>query len=138
MATSCDKTLATTVAFTSIRVVCQNTLNIALGAKRTLKIEHIHGPKVYTLGAGCPRTAGRACGWRGFGWLGGIKGRSRWREEATQGTTDKEQNRRLTVSGKAATPVTLTETPTLPNQTKLRRSLKWLLTIYQIRDNFSN
>jgi hypothetical protein len=29
LATSCDKTLATTVAFTSIRVVCNNTLIIA-------------------------------------------------------------------------------------------------------------
>jgi phage/plasmid-like protein (TIGR03299 family) len=29
LATSCDKTLATTVAFTSIRVVCQNTLFFA-------------------------------------------------------------------------------------------------------------
>lgn len=29
LATSCDKTLATTVAFTSIRVVCKNTLIIA-------------------------------------------------------------------------------------------------------------
>jgi hypothetical protein len=29
LATSCDKTLATTVAFTSIRVVCQNTLSFA-------------------------------------------------------------------------------------------------------------
>lgn len=29
-ATSCDKTLATTVAFTSVRVVCQNTLSFAI------------------------------------------------------------------------------------------------------------
>ena len=29
LATSCDKTLATTIAFTSIRVVCQNTLSFA-------------------------------------------------------------------------------------------------------------
>lgn len=30
LATSCDKSLATTVAFTSIRVVCQNTLQFAM------------------------------------------------------------------------------------------------------------
>jgi len=30
LATSCDKTLATTAAFTSIRVVCQNTLSFAM------------------------------------------------------------------------------------------------------------
>jgi uncharacterized protein DUF932 len=30
LATSCDKTLATTVAFTSIRVVCHNTLFFAM------------------------------------------------------------------------------------------------------------
>jgi phage/plasmid-like protein (TIGR03299 family) len=30
LASSCDKSLATTVAFTSVRVVCQNTLNFAM------------------------------------------------------------------------------------------------------------
>jgi len=30
LATSCDKTLATTAAFTSIQVVCQNTLFFAM------------------------------------------------------------------------------------------------------------
>ncbi len=45
LATSCDKTLATTAAFTSIRVVCQNTLSFAMkeveGKQlRHLKIQH--------------------------------------------------------------------------------------------------
>jgi len=35
LATSCDKTLATTAAFTSIRVVCQNTLFFATEEVRT-------------------------------------------------------------------------------------------------------
>jgi phage/plasmid-like protein (TIGR03299 family) len=45
LATSCDKTLATTVAFTSVRVVCQNTLNMVIkedgrGPRRHLKVPH--------------------------------------------------------------------------------------------------
>lgn len=45
LATSCDKTLATTAAFTSIRVVCQNTLSFAVqeintGKAKSLKIPH--------------------------------------------------------------------------------------------------
>lgn len=45
LATSCDKSIATTVAFTSVRVVCQNTLNISLkgvgkNRMRSLKIPH--------------------------------------------------------------------------------------------------
>jgi phage/plasmid-like protein (TIGR03299 family) len=45
LATSCDKTLATTIAFTSIRVVCQNTLffaidDIAKNERRQLKVSH--------------------------------------------------------------------------------------------------
>jgi phage/plasmid-like protein (TIGR03299 family) len=46
LASSCDKSLATTVAFTSIRVVCQNTLNFAMeqikgkAQPRCLKIAH--------------------------------------------------------------------------------------------------
>lgn len=45
LATSCDKTLATTVAFTSVRVVCQNTLRFAMHdikneKRRNLKITH--------------------------------------------------------------------------------------------------
>jgi phage/plasmid-like protein (TIGR03299 family) len=47
LATSCDKTLATTAAFTSIRVVCQNTLFFALddikGKERPhVKVPHNH------------------------------------------------------------------------------------------------
>ncbi len=46
LATSCDKTLATTAAFTlSVRVVCQNTLNMVIkedgrGPRRHLKVPH--------------------------------------------------------------------------------------------------
>ena len=45
LATSCDKTLATTAAFTSIRVVCQNTLSFAMddietGKRRHEKVPH--------------------------------------------------------------------------------------------------
>jgi phage/plasmid-like protein (TIGR03299 family) len=45
LATSCDKTLATTAAFTSIRVVCQNTLFFALeevGMKRRPQVKVPH------------------------------------------------------------------------------------------------
>lgn len=34
LATACDGTLATTAQFTSIRVVCNNTLVVALGASK--------------------------------------------------------------------------------------------------------
>jgi phage/plasmid-like protein (TIGR03299 family) len=45
LATSCDKTLATTAAFTSIRVVCQNTLFFAMediktGRRPQVKVPH--------------------------------------------------------------------------------------------------
>lgn len=41
LATACDGTLATTAQFTSIRVVCNNTLAIALGAsKGAVKVSH--------------------------------------------------------------------------------------------------
>ena len=45
LATSCDKTLATTAAFTSIRVVCQNTLffaveDIKTGRRPQVKVPH--------------------------------------------------------------------------------------------------
>ncbi len=45
LATSCDKTLATTAAFTSIRVVCQNTLSFAAqdiktGKRPQVKVPH--------------------------------------------------------------------------------------------------
>ena len=54
MATSCDKTLATTVAFTSIRVVCKNTLTFATEEIRRdrrpeVKVPHnllFHPPQV--------------------------------------------------------------------------------------------
>jgi phage/plasmid-like protein (TIGR03299 family) len=45
LATSCDKTLATTAAFTSIRVVCQNTLFFAIeevGLKRRPQVKVPH------------------------------------------------------------------------------------------------
>ena len=41
LATSCDKTLATTAAFTSIRVVCQNTLAFAMQDVGTKRRQHI-------------------------------------------------------------------------------------------------
>jgi phage/plasmid-like protein (TIGR03299 family) len=44
LATSCDKTLATTVAFTSIRVVCQNTLSFAATDIRSNKRLHLKIP----------------------------------------------------------------------------------------------
>lgn len=40
LATSCDKTLATTAAFTSIRVVCQNTLSFAMDDIKTGRRQH--------------------------------------------------------------------------------------------------
>lgn len=41
LATACDGTLATTVQFTSVRVVCNNTLQIALGDTRgAIKVPH--------------------------------------------------------------------------------------------------
>ncbi|GAB1594748.1 DUF932 domain-containing protein [Lysobacter sp. PAGU 2638] len=41
LATACDGTLATTAQFTSVRVVCNNTLRIALGeAKGAIKVPH--------------------------------------------------------------------------------------------------
>ncbi len=44
LATSCDKTLATTVAFTSIRVVCQNTLSFAANDVKSNKRLHLKVP----------------------------------------------------------------------------------------------
>ena len=41
LATACDGTLATTAQFTSVRVVCNNTLSIALGDNRgAIKVPH--------------------------------------------------------------------------------------------------
>jgi phage/plasmid-like protein (TIGR03299 family) len=44
LASSCDKSLATTAAFTSIRVVCQNTLSFALDDIQAVKRPHIKIP----------------------------------------------------------------------------------------------
>jgi phage/plasmid-like protein (TIGR03299 family) len=44
LATSCDKTLATTAAFTSIRVVCQNTLFFALEDAKTARRPQVKVP----------------------------------------------------------------------------------------------
>ena len=41
LATSCDKTLATTVTFTSVRVVCQNTLAFAFTDLKSQRRKHI-------------------------------------------------------------------------------------------------
>lgn len=45
LATSCDKSLATTAAFTSVRVVCQNTLRFAMNdiqleSRRSIRVDH--------------------------------------------------------------------------------------------------
>ena len=47
LATSCDKSLATTIAFTSVRVVCQNTLGFAV---HDVKKESRRNIKVNTVG----------------------------------------------------------------------------------------
>jgi phage/plasmid-like protein (TIGR03299 family) len=47
LATSCDKSLATTATFTSIRVVCQNTLFFAMEDIKTEKRRHIKIPHNY-------------------------------------------------------------------------------------------
>lgn len=44
LATSCDKTLATTAAFTSVRVVCQNTLFFAIADVKSQGRKHIKVP----------------------------------------------------------------------------------------------
>src|ERR1039457_6121592 len=44
LATSCDKTLATTAAFTSVRVVCQNTLFFALEDLKTKRRPQVKVP----------------------------------------------------------------------------------------------
>ena len=44
LATSCDKTLATTIAFTSIRVVCKNTLFFVIGDIKTGKRPQVKVP----------------------------------------------------------------------------------------------
>jgi phage/plasmid-like protein (TIGR03299 family) len=44
LATSCDKTLATTAAFTSIRVVCQNTLFFAMDDVKTQRRTQVKVP----------------------------------------------------------------------------------------------
>ena len=44
LATSCDKTLATTVAFTSIRAMCQNTLSFAANDVKSNKRLHVKVP----------------------------------------------------------------------------------------------
>ncbi len=44
LATSCDKTLATTAAFTSIRVVCQNTLFFAMEDVKTERRPQVKVP----------------------------------------------------------------------------------------------
>lgn len=44
LATSCDKTLATTAAFTSIRVVCQNTLSFAMEDTSTARRPQVKVP----------------------------------------------------------------------------------------------
>jgi phage/plasmid-like protein (TIGR03299 family) len=47
LATSCDKTLATTAAFTSVRVVCANTLSIATNSLKGEKRPHVKVPHTF-------------------------------------------------------------------------------------------
>lgn len=47
LATSCDKTLATTVAFTSERVMCKNTLFFALDDVRSQRRQHMKVPHTH-------------------------------------------------------------------------------------------
>lgn len=49
LATSCDKTLATTAAFTSIRVVCQNTLFFAIDDIKTGKRPQVKVPHNFSF-----------------------------------------------------------------------------------------
>lgn len=51
LATSCDKTLATTAAFTSIRVVCQNTLSFAVDDIKKEKRPHVKVPHNFRFDA---------------------------------------------------------------------------------------
>jgi hypothetical protein len=51
LATSCDKTLATTAAFTSIRVVCQNTLFFAIEDVKTERRPQVKVPHNLRFGA---------------------------------------------------------------------------------------
>jgi phage/plasmid-like protein (TIGR03299 family) len=44
LATSCDKSLATTAAFTSVRVVCQNTLSFAMDDVKAAQRRHVKVP----------------------------------------------------------------------------------------------
>ncbi|MGP0018515.1 MAG: DUF932 domain-containing protein [Candidatus Sulfotelmatobacter sp.] len=53
LATSCDKTLATTAAFTSIRVVCQNTLFFAMQDIATEKCPQVKVPHNLRFDADC-------------------------------------------------------------------------------------
>ena len=52
LATSCDKTLATTAAFTSIRVVCQNTLFFAMEDIKTERRPQVKVPHNLRFDAG--------------------------------------------------------------------------------------
>jgi phage/plasmid-like protein (TIGR03299 family) len=51
LATSCDKTLATTAAFTSIRVVCHNTLFFAMEDVKTERRPHVKVPHNFRFDA---------------------------------------------------------------------------------------
>ena len=52
LATSCDKTLATTAAFTSVRVVCQNTLFFATEDIKSGRRPHVKVPHNFRFDAG--------------------------------------------------------------------------------------
>jgi phage/plasmid-like protein (TIGR03299 family) len=68
LATSCDKTLATTAAFTSIRVVCQNTLFFAMEDIKTERRSQVKVPHNLRFDAGVvkKRLGLRDKAWSGF------------------------------------------------------------------------
>ena len=57
LATSCDKTLATTVTFTSIRVVCQNTLAFAFTDLKSQRRKHLKVDHMTRFDAGAVQTS---------------------------------------------------------------------------------
>ena len=75
LATSCDKTLATTVAFTSIRVVCQNTLSFAANDVRSNKRLHLKVPHTLRFNA---TEVKEQLGLMDIAWSGFIQQVRKW------------------------------------------------------------
>ena len=57
LATSCDKSIATTATFTSIRVVCQNTLGFAFDDMKTRQRRHIKVDHTRKFDAACVKDS---------------------------------------------------------------------------------